>query len=324
MELNYTFIIKNGETLYREIKEQYADPKYNKISWFSEKPETTERYSIQNGVKVCEIFTYKTLKELKLININSMFFKLHFIDKINMLYINEPYSEDKIKLFSTLGIPDLGSVNYVVNKYFTDKPKYMCQDPAYEDAKKIKLFADYLGGHRLSEYIIDAFFAETLKKLYGQEFDGYISPIDWASCFRVALPSEICLFRPFRSVELIGKHNPNRNIKKGGKKDNNNWTPPWNSHNYVDTETTEEYNSRKLIELRRLGYFRKVKYDEEGRLEWPLYDELIDGINDGIFDRGDPYEIAKKHGNTFIPIEDFQNGGKEKPVRKTKPKSKKT
>lgn len=70
MESNYTFIIKNGETLYREIKEQYADPKYNKISWFSEKPETAERYSMQNSVKVGEIFTYKSMKELKLININ--------------------------------------------------------------------------------------------------------------------------------------------------------------------------------------------------------------------------------------------------------------
>jgi hypothetical protein len=323
MEINYTFTFKNGRILYRGIKEQYADPKYSKISWFSEKAKTAEKYTMQNNRKIGEIFTYKTTKELKLININSMFFKVHFIDKINMFYRNEAYSEDKIRLFSTLGIPDLGSVNYVINKYFTEKPKYMCHDPMSEDTQKIKLFANYLGGHRLSEYTMDAFFAEKLKELYGHEFDGYISPIDWSSCFHGALPAEICLFRPFRSVKLIGKYNPSKNVKKGGKKDGDDWTPPWDSHNYVDNETIEDYNKRKLIELRRIGYLRKIKYDEEGRLVWPLYDELIDGINDNLFERGDPYEIAKRHGYTFIPIEEWENEEKEKSIEKKKAKSKK-
>jgi hypothetical protein len=325
MEAKYTYIMNNGKQLYRGLKEAQADPKYSKISWFSEDSSTAQKYAFQQGVQVGEIFTYRTLKELKLVNINSMFFRFDFIDKINMAYPNDIFSEDKIQLFSVLGIPDLNSLNEVVDKYFKNKPEFKCRNSTDNETKKIKLFAAYLGGHRLSEYSIDRFFAEKLKELYGQEFDGYIAPLDWVTCFHGKLPSEICLFRPTKSVRLVGKYNKdknNKNSKKGGNK-LDDWTPPWDSHNYVDTETTEEYNQRKLVELRKMGYLRDVVYDEEGELVWPNYEELMDGIQNSRFDSGDPYEIAKKHGYTFIPVEEFENqGGRKKSQRKTKPKDK--
>jgi hypothetical protein len=323
MENTYTYFIENGKILYKGIKSTYADPKYSHISWFSENPNSPEKYTLLNGKKVGEVFTYKTIKELKLININSMFFRLHFVDKVNMLYKGDSFNEDKIKLFSVLGIPDLHSVNYVVNKYFTQKPTYVCKDSTSEDTKKIMLFAQYLGGHRLSEYNMDKFFAETLKELYGQTYDGYIAPLDSVSCFHKVLPSEICLFRPFRSVKLLGKHNANKAVKKGGKQENEDWIPPWKSHNFIDIETIEDYNTRKLIKLRGLGYLRNVTYDEEGRLDWPPYEEVIDGIKESTSESNDPYVIAKKYGYTFIPIEDFNNNITKKNSTKTKSTRKK-
>jgi hypothetical protein len=265
----FEYILDDNSTLFRGLHDvkQY-DINYNKVSWFSLDKSAVYKYAKDlNGI----ICSFKPKKHtIKLLNINSMFFRMHLMDQVNMNYTND----EKIPVFSALGIPNLELVKYVIDKYLKEKPKDACKEI---DALETKLFAEYLGGHRLSEYTIDEIFANTLQKLYEDKFDGYISSLNWPTCHHKNFPPEICLFKPKQILTFISQVNyiP-LTSKKGGTKKNKikKWTPPFDSHKEFNTESVEEFNEKRKAELKKFEWNKPLKYDEEGQIKWPNRDEF--------------------------------------------------
>jgi hypothetical protein len=103
--------------------------------------------------------------------------------------------------------------------------------------------------------------------------------------------------------------------------------PPWNSHNYEDNETLQEYNKRKTEELISFGWNKPIEYDENGYMIWPNIDKLQEVINDNMFDKRDPYEIAEINNCTFVPIEELDlnkyGGVSKSKIKKIKKNNKK-
>jgi hypothetical protein len=276
----FEYTLDNNSKLYRglhDVKEY--DQNYNKISWFSLDKQTVYKYAKDSNGIICSFIPKK--KDIKLLNITSSFFRMHLLDQVNMNYKNE----DKIPVFSAIGIPNLELVKYVINKYFKEKPIDACK----ENDLETKLFAEYLGGHRLSEIKVDEIFAETLESIYKNKFDGYISTLNWSSCHHKNFPPEICLFKPKQVLNFVKqvKYIPSK--LEGGSKlkkeeDNNEFVPAWDSHAY-SKETTEEYNERKKIELLKYKWNKPLEYDEDGMIKWPNHIEFSKFIFDQKFDK---------------------------------------
>lgn len=306
----FEYTLPHDSTLFRGL---YGVSEYNKshneISWFTFDKNKASTYAKNNGI-VC---TFKPLKQpIKLVHITSMFFRMHFIDQINLRYIKN--ADTKIPIFSAIGFPSLDLVQYVINKHLQYKPANSCSGNSSE-ASEIKLFAEYLGGHRLSESTIDKLFADAMEIVYGDRFDGYISIMNWHTCHHNTFPPEVCLFKPKQVLRLMDQVSckPKSRIAKGGTVQED-WVPPWDSHALQPEINIHEYNKMVEADLTERGWTKPLKYDEDGKIIWPNNDEVIQCTLDGLFERDDNDATEK---NT-IPE---QTAGKILATTKTKTRS---
>lgn len=207
-----------------------------------------------------------------------MFFRMHLMDQLNIQYDND----DKVPIFYALGIPNLDLVKYVISKHLKTKPTDVCKDNT-EETTKIKLFAEYFGGHRLSETTIDKIFADTLNELYAEKFDGYLSPKKWSSCHHNIFLPEICLFKPKNVLTFISQTDYILLPKIGGAIQDD-WIPPWNSHAYITPLSIEDFNKERLAKLTKMKWDKPIEFDDEGKIKWPNYIELTKNSIDKMFD----------------------------------------
>ena len=296
----FEYTLDNKEILYRGLNGVTFDEKYNEISWFSFDKNTANTYAKNKNGK---IYSFKPKKQnIKLVNINSMFFRMHLMDLINMNYLND----DKVPIFSAIGIPNLESIQYVIDTRFKDKPINSCTDLTSDLTKKMKLYAEYLGGHRLSETATDKIFAATLQTFYGKKFDGYISPLNWATCYHKNFPPEICLFEPKNILRYTGNENyiP---LSIGGMQTNgsvkppNIWSTPWGSWDSHNCVFEEDYNTRMINQLKKLNWKKPLVYDENGKLIMPDMNEITKNTINSLFDRTEMKDLMKIPG--FTPAE---------------------
>lgn len=152
--------------------------------------------SLENAYTYGENITeYKTLQELKLINITSLTFHNDFMDRLSVLYPGEDYTGydiNKIKCLIPLGLIDLSVQQQQLG--FTDNILSLNEN-MWND-KLEYLSKNLLNRHRLSDHNLDTNFVSILEKIYGEKFDGYISPISWPTKIHgYFFPRELCIFK---------------------------------------------------------------------------------------------------------------------------------
>lgn len=139
---------------------------------------------------------YSTVKDLRLINIMSLTFQNDFMDRLTILYPGSDYSgmdRRRISCLITLGLFDIESqqtasnVMHIPISYNDD----MWKDPL------LQLNTSYMHHrNRYSEHGMDTHFVSVLEQIYGDIYDGYISPIQWATKIHGGyFPRELCIFK---------------------------------------------------------------------------------------------------------------------------------
>lgn len=156
--------------------------------WYSLKLEDTFRYGR-------EITEYSTTKDLKLLNIMSLTFHNDFMDRLNILYPGNDYDGydlDKLKCLIPLGLVDLQSQKKFANVFGHQLQTY---DISWNEVKDITN-SPLLNRHRFSEHHLDTHLVSVLEKIYGNYYDGYISPLKWPSkLYPDNFHREVCLFK---------------------------------------------------------------------------------------------------------------------------------
>lgn len=155
------------------------------------------------GPKVTE---YKTKKELKLLNITSLTFHYDLIDRLNVLFPGQNftgYDENKLKCLLPLGLIDYNSQKEILNTLNIQIPI-----PQQNNLTPIEelLLQNMQNRPRLSEHSLDTFFVSVLEHIYGNHFDGYISPIKWPSKIHNGFfPREMFVFNN-NEIEEVKEH----------------------------------------------------------------------------------------------------------------------
>lgn len=199
MEL-FTCFLENNYELYHG-----TDTKIKKIQeipmWFSDK-----NYASLYGKYV---YKFKTKKKLKLIDINSGIFKMHYINEINNIFDNY---KDRMRYLISLGLP-----NYFMQEMYLNKPECIYGNKMVFDT--VSLYLNFnnnnnrfsRSGRNINS---DNDFIFMLRKIYNN-FDGYISKQNLPSHYHCGfIHPEICLFS-CKDIELINFIN---NKQNGGKK----------------------------------------------------------------------------------------------------------
>lgn len=142
------------------------------------------------------ITEYTLLKDLKLINITSLTFHNDYMDRISVLYPGNDYSGydiNKMKCLIPLGLVDLSLQSYEFTSI--GGGKIPINETLWNDRLEY-LSKSLLNRHRLSEHSLDTNFVSILEKIYGDHFDGYISPIKWPTKIHGHLfPRELFTFK---------------------------------------------------------------------------------------------------------------------------------
>ncbi len=193
MESPYQYTLPSGSKLFRAVTVAKSG------RWYSLSLEDSYTY----GQKITE---YSTTKELKLLNITSLSFHTDFIDRLNIMYPgidNTGFDIDKIKCFIPLGLVDLQS--QVLSLSLLN-----CQMPINTmnwDIKCELTSMNLLNRHRLSDHALDTHLVSILEKIYGNYYDGYISPIKWPTKLHGGFfPRELCLFKVPNDVKEEKEH----------------------------------------------------------------------------------------------------------------------
>lgn len=152
--------------------------------------------SLQDAATYGETITeYTTNKDLKLLNITSLTFHLDFMDRLNIKFPGDNYSgfdHNKIKCLIPFGLVDIESQK---------KGMSMIGFHMNENTSNWNPGFDYLSSilynrHRVSEHSLDTYLVTVLEEIYGEQYDGYISPITWPTKLHGGFfPREVCMFK---------------------------------------------------------------------------------------------------------------------------------
>lgn len=159
------------------------------------------------------IYTFKTSKPLKLINLSSILFRQHFLDQVNLRFAGKENQDDdellyKVCTLLSAGIPDFETQIDVVKKYVNtlNPPALPCTFSEVNQPNinsKLQFLGRYFGGHRYSDMNVDKCLATLLEEIYGNIFHGYIVPMKWPSCWHRFFPPEVCLFNAVDNTRFI-------------------------------------------------------------------------------------------------------------------------
>lgn len=232
------------------------DPTYNKPCWLSFTYEDAQQYDER-------VHKYKTKRELKLINLQSLFFHMDFTDKINKKYGGR--NEQALLALASIGLPSLKAQQAIL----THQPGN-CDNPH----DKTQIQAEYLNGkHRYSFDIgdakIDNFLVEELIVFYPQ-YEGYIIPNEWPSCFHEGnFHKEICIFKPRNALVYIDS---NKRIRGGQKQKKSGGVGRCGDER--EDISTQQINNIRRNQMRTIGWTGPELYDEDGFLRIPLLEEI--------------------------------------------------
>jgi len=171
----------------------------------------------EEGVNV---YTVKTKRSLKLIDITNENFHKDFMNKVNNYYaFNKIKQTEKWKSLVPLGLPSLKIQMQhlqptISGVYPSSKQQKMIDTIDY--------FAEFIGNkHRYSAVTkdygnLDTDMVKMIRQLYGDAVDGIISPSLWPSYHQGGFQHpEICIFEPVGKVSVSVS-----NVKRGGGKKN--------------------------------------------------------------------------------------------------------
>lgn len=157
------------------------------------------------------IYTFKTARPLKLINLSSWFFRFHFMDQLNIYYggkenHNADLLREKLLTLIPVGLPTYYYQRENIDHYHVPKASSPCtfsETTQHGINKQLAKTAECFGGHRFSEKHLDKLMVDFLKRIYGDCFDGYIIPTEWPSCWHRFFPREICVFNQSSSLRFV-------------------------------------------------------------------------------------------------------------------------
>lgn len=246
--------LRSDTIIHRGLSCAY-DTTYNKPSWFSFDFNDAKEYGSQ-------IHTFKTKRELKLINLQSLLFHMDFTDRINKKY--GVGDQTGMLALASIGLPSLKAQQAVL----THQPGE-CGNPR---AKSIIDAEYYNGSHRYSfkigDEMVDTYLVNELIEFY-PNFDGYIIPRDWPSCFHSGFfHKEICLFKPRNLIVSLNSIK----IKGGSSKRKQKGSGCGDPRNDV---STDQWNRLRKRSMRSIGWTGPELYDEDGLLRMPTLDEIM-------------------------------------------------
>jgi len=177
------------------------------------------------------IIEYVLLKDVNFLNIMDLDFHKNYLNILNLIYTGTKFDgvdDRKIEASIPIGLPDYETqFNYLFLKgvKLTEPQNWLLE---HERAAKF-----LQNRHRYSIFERDKLLVKTLKLIYGNKCDGYISQIKWPSKLHNGFFNrEICLFNP--TTELLFKKTKGGRkkqiIKKGGTYDIPEGDS-WNRHN---------------------------------------------------------------------------------------------
>lgn len=244
--MNFLIEFPNSIELYKGVAYKDLDNKLAMPCWFALDINSARSYmsSFADIKKHGELYKFKLKRNLKLLNVLDLKFKLDFWDKCNKSY----NIEDPIKLGAlvAIGIVDLPTQELCVREVSKN-----CD-------RSTKIYANALAGHRCSSPENDRHLVSALIKIYGDKYDGYILPTNVPSCFHGMFHKEVCIFDCkdiFESIQFVegvtGKH--------GGAPVDNYW--------YKRDQLTKEDWKEKPI---------KKKYDMFGNYNGTFIEQLQD------------------------------------------------
>jgi hypothetical protein len=167
------------------------------------------------------ITEYSTTKDLNLLNIGSLTFHNDFIDRLNVMYPDSRHTglhADKVKCLVPLGLADIHSQELGINLLNANMPiNTSGWNPLLDYSSKIMM-----NRHRLSEHSLDTHLVKVLEQIYGDVYDGYISPFEWPTKIHGRyFPKELCLFKIVNTIKeettykrsQVGGTSPDKNVK---------------------------------------------------------------------------------------------------------------
>lgn len=215
----------------------------------------------------------ETKKKLKLLNVTSHLFRMHFLDQVNLLtkgkeLVNANYADLKENILLPLGLPNTAIQNSIVKKKATSAAPEFC-GKSNPDPSRTQQMAEYFGYHRYSGGNLDKLMVAHMREIYGKLVDGYIQPMKVPSCWHNVFDTEVCLFEVINkigpsSVVSVGKQGGSKKtkstvpIKNKNRKKQKGGTIPWMYNIDAPTETpnrdfTEEEHRVLYEEMKRLG-----------------------------------------------------------------------
>lgn len=165
------------------------------------------------------ITEYSTIKDLNLINVMSLTFHNDFVDRLNIMYPgynNTGFDTEKIKCLIPFGL---------LNQSMQQKGLNIFGANIGQNTSPFDIMSDYMGElmqgrNRISEHTLDTHLSKVLENIYGNYYDGFISPLKWPTKIHPGngsfFPQELCFFN-LGNVKEENQHK--RPMTGGGKID---------------------------------------------------------------------------------------------------------
>lgn len=174
-------VIEANTFLYRRTQQESNHITYGKFFWCD--IEDSSNYGRR-------LHQYETLRPLNLLDTSTKEFRKECKD-----YIEQNYDEDEWEaLFLPFGLADFANTVKVLKSITVNGVEPKLQTLS-KDQQQI-LFHTFDGCMRSSMGALDIPFTVVLQKIYGKEYDGYISPMRMPGMLHGMFHTEVCLFEP--------------------------------------------------------------------------------------------------------------------------------
>jgi hypothetical protein len=166
------------------------------------------------------VIEYELSRDVKLLNIMDLDFHNNYLNILNLIFKGTNYDgvdAKKIEASIPIGLPD-----YETQYAYLYSKGIKLEIPTNWSLEHERAVRFLLNRHRYSTFERDKSFVTILKSIYGNNCDGYISKIKWASKFHDGFFNrEVCLFNPTPILLIQKGGNKKRKIikKKGSTYD---------------------------------------------------------------------------------------------------------
>jgi len=215
----FSLELPKGTRLFKGTDAQALDMSRKGPVWLTLNKSQCKKY----GKNVLE---FVTNRKLKLINITSHIFRMHFLDQVNISIGTNDSESLKLKeaILSPIGLPNTDVQKTIINKYVPEesRPKF-CGGITNNDVQYLAEFAEFIGFHRYSGTNLDLEMVSAMREIYGKHVDGYIQPTSIPTCWHTTFCDEVCLFdlgaKSFITPISKKRGGSKTNKQKGGGED---------------------------------------------------------------------------------------------------------